>query len=62
MNKLFVVKFMYRNKYSNGEFVIACKNFWNQQDALKEIEAVKPFGWRFKVVENNDIHKIWEGR
>ena len=54
MNKLFCVVFKH-----NG-VVCGYRNFWNEWEALEYMKTQKQY-WKFRVVEDNDIHKIWEG-
>ena len=56
MNKLFVIKFMIR------DIVVSVKNFWNDDDAVSYMCGCGNDAWKFKLEENNDIHKIWIAR
>ena len=52
MNKLYIIKFLLPNGY-----FINTWSAWNEKNILEKIK--KNPEWKFKVVENNDIHKIW---
>ena len=56
MNKLFIVKFTIHGQ------VISVKSFWSNIAALNYMEGCGNDTWRFKLEENNDIHKIWIAR
>lgn len=53
MNKLYVVRFMY------GEFNLSTRNFWNLHEAIQTMQEYSDV--KFTEIENNDIHRIWEG-
>lgn len=53
MNKLYVVRFMY------GEFNLSTRNFWNLYEAIQTMQEYSDV--KFTEIENNDIHRIWEG-
>lgn len=53
MNKLYVIRF----KISH-DFTISTWSGWDQADA--EDKMRKNPEWTYTLVENNDIHKIWE--
>lgn len=55
MNKLYVVRFVFRG------IVLENHNFWNEKEALNKICEYGKSGWKFNVAENNEAHKIWEG-
>lgn len=56
MNKLYVIKFMIHG------IVISVKSFWNHDNAVSYMYGCGNDAWKFKLVENNDIHKIWIAR
>jgi len=55
MNKLYVIRFLI-----NHDYVISTWYGWNQEDADDKMQ--KNSEWTFSLVEDNDIHKIWEAR
>lgn len=58
MNKLYVVKFMYKDT----DYVMACKNFWHRNEAREAMINAEKHGWNFTAIESNDNHIIWIGR
>lgn len=55
MNKLFIIRFL----FPTGD-CISTWSAWDEEVALENIR--KNPEWTFTVVEDNDIHKIWEAR
>lgn len=54
MNKLYSVNFLMKGK------VWETRNFWSNEEAVKFIKGNWHHKyWNFKVVCDNDIHKIW---
>lgn len=54
MNKLYCVKFIVR------EDLVFHRNFWDEKLAVEYMK--KNPDWHFTLAEDNDCHKIWEGR
>lgn len=52
MNKLYVIRFTLKNGY-----IISTWTTWTEKAALEKIR--KNPEWTFKVVEDNETHKIW---
>ena len=57
MNKLYVIRIIHQP----SGIVLSTFNYWNEADAINKMRMYIP-DWSFEVIENNDIHKIWEGR
>lgn len=54
MNKLYSVNFLIKGR------IWETRNFWSNEEAMKFIQGHWHHSfWKFKVVEDNDIHKIW---
>lgn len=55
MNKLYCIRFVIRG-------CVMYRNFWRENAAREAICEAIGYGWKVELVENNDVHKIWEAR
>lgn len=55
MDKLYVVRYALSNGY-----VIATYSFWHRMEMIRKMIDESEFD--YKLIENNEIHEIWEGR
>ena len=55
MNKLYIIRFKLSNDY-----VVSTWWAWNEEE-IKEKISKNP-EWTFTVVEDNEIHKVWDAR
>ncbi len=54
MNKLYSVNFLMKGR------IWETRNFWSNEEAMKFIQGHWHHRfWKFNVVEDNDVHKIW---
>ena len=60
MNKLYIVKCMYKDT----DLVLGQKSYWNRGEAIQAMQKLNSCAdpWQFELIENNDCHMIWEGR
>ena len=54
MNKLYSVNFLMKGR------IWETRNFWSNEEAMKFIQGNWHHRfWKFNIVEDNEIHKIW---